>query len=169
MLYEVITPLQAFPGDAKYKDINNDGVINQYDIVYLGNSMPVFTGGGGFQVKYKAWTLTTFFHGRAGQKVINQGRMNSESMYGRDNQSTATLGRWRSEGDATDIPRALYNYGYNFLGSDRFVEDASFIRLKTLSLSYNMPRDFVKKLGMTNLNVFATGYDLFTWTSYNFV
>jgi len=157
---------QVFPGDAKYKDTNNDGVINQYDIVYLGNSMPVFTGGGGFQVKYKAWTLTTFFHGRAGQKVINQGRMNSESMYGRDNQSTATLKRWRSEGDATDIPRALYNYGYNYLGSDRFVEDASYIRLKTLSLSYNMPRDFVKRLGMSNLNVFVTGYDLFTWTKY---
>ncbi|RKD90960.1 SusC/RagA family TonB-linked outer membrane protein [Mangrovibacterium diazotrophicum] len=158
--------LQAFPGDAKYKDTNNDGVINQYDIVYLGNSMPVFTGGGGFQVKYKSWTLTTFFHGRAGQKVINQGRMNTESMYGRDNQSTATLRRWRSEGDVTDIPRALYNYGYNYLGSDRFVEDASFIRLKTLSLSYNMPRDFVQKLGMQSLNVFLTGYDLFTWTKY---
>ncbi|WP_163707315.1 SusC/RagA family TonB-linked outer membrane protein [Mangrovibacterium lignilyticum] len=158
--------LEVYPGDAKYTDTNNDGVINQYDIVYLGNSMPVFTGGGGFQVKYKAWTLTTFFHGRAGQKVINQGRMNSESMYSRDNQSTATLKRWRSEGDNTDIPRALYNYGYNFLGSDRFVEDASYIRLKTLSLSYNMPRDFVHKLGMSNLNVFVTGYDLFTWTKY---
>jgi TonB-linked SusC/RagA family outer membrane protein len=158
--------LQVFPGDAKYKDINNDGVINQYDIVYLGNSMPVFTGGGGFQLKYKSWTLTTFFHGRSGQKVINQGRMNSESMYGRDNQSTATLRRWRSEGDNTDIPRALYDYGYNYLGSDRFVEDASYIRLKTLSLSYNMPREFVNKLGMTNLNVFVTGYDLFTWTDY---
>lgn len=158
--------LQVFPGDAKYEDINNDGVINQYDIVYLGNSMPVFTGGGGFQLKYKDWTLTTFFHGRAGQKVINQGRMNSESMYGRDNQSTATLRRWRSEGDDTDIPRALYDYGYNYLGSDRFVEDASYIRLKTLSLSYNMPKELIQGLGISNLNIFVTGYDLFTWTKY---
>ncbi|WP_159518448.1 SusC/RagA family TonB-linked outer membrane protein [Sunxiuqinia indica] len=158
--------LQVFPGDAKYEDTNNDGVINQYDIVYLGNSMPVFTGGGGFQIKYKAWRLTTFFHGRAGQKVINKGRMNSEAMYGRDNQSTATLKRWRTEGDNTDIPRALFNYGYNYLGSDRFVEDASYIRLKSLSLSYNMPRELVQSLGMSNLNVFVTGYDLFTWTKY---
>ncbi|WP_339740218.1 SusC/RagA family TonB-linked outer membrane protein [uncultured Sunxiuqinia sp.] len=158
--------LQVFPGDAKYEDTNNDGVINQYDIVYLGNSMPVFTGGGGFQVKYKAFTVTTFFHGRAGQKVINQGRMSSESMYGRDNQSTATLRRWRSEGDQTDIPRALYNYGYNYLGSDRFVEDASYIRLKSLSLSYNMPRELIQNLGISNLNIFVTGYDLFTWTKY---
>ncbi len=158
--------LQVFPGDAKYEDINNDGVINQYDIVYLGNSMPVFTGGGGFQIKYKDFTLTTFFHGRAGQKVINKGRMNSEAMYGRDNQSTATLKRWRSEGDDTDIPRALFNYGYNYLGSDRFVEDASYIRLKSLSLSYNMPRELIQNLGISNLNVFVTGYDLFTWTKY---
>ncbi len=158
--------LQVFPGDAKYEDTNNDGVINQYDIVYLGNSMPVFTGGGGFQVKYKAFSVTTFFHGRAGQKVINQGRMNSEAMYGRDNQSTATLRRWRSEGDQTDIPRALYNYGYNYLGSDRFVEDASYIRLKSLSLSYNMPRELIQNLGISNLNIFVTGYDLFTWTKY---
>ena len=157
---------QVFPGDAKYTDVNHDGVINQYDIVYIGNGMPVLTGGGGFQVKYKAWTLTTFFHGRAGQKVINQGRMDSESMYGRDNQSTATLKRWRSEGDATDIPRALYDYGYNYLGSDRFVENASFIRLKTLSLSYNVPRTVCQKWGMNNLNIFVTGYDLFTWTKY---
>lgn len=158
--------LQVFPGDAKYTDTNHDGVINQYDIVYIGNGMPVLTGGGGFSVKYRGWTLTTFFHGRAGQKVINRGRMDSESMYGRDNQSTATLKRWRNEGDDTDIPRALYDYGYNYLGSDRFVENASYIRLKTLSLSYNVPRETCQKWGMNNLNIFVTGYDLFTWTKY---
>jgi len=158
--------LTVYPGDAKYKDLNNDGVINQYDIQYIGNGMPVLTGGGGFQVKYKDFTLTTFFHGRAGQKVINQSRMNSEAMYGTDNQSTATLKRWRSEGDDTDIPRALYDYGYNYLGSDRFVENASYIRLKTLSLSYNIPRKICNKWGINNLNFFVTGYDLFTWTKY---
>lgn len=157
---------KVYPGDAKYQDINNDGVINQYDIVYIGNGMPVFTGGGGFQVRYKSLMLTTFFHGRAGQKVINRARMNSESMYGRDNQSTATLRRWRNEGDDTEIPRALYNYGYNYLGSDRFVENASYLRLKTLSLSYNVPREFCNNWGISNLNVFVTGYDLFTWTKY---
>lgn len=158
--------LKVYPGDAKYTDINNDGVINQYDIVYIGNGMPVLTGGGGFQVKYKGWTLTTFFHGRAGQKVINVARMNSEAMYGRDNQSTATLKRWRNEGDATDIPRALYDYGFNYLGSDRFVENASYLRLKTLSVSYNVPRKVCQNWGINSLNIFLTGYDLFTWTKY---
>lgn len=157
---------QVYPGDAKYEDINHDGVINENDIVYLGNANPKFFGGGGFQVRWKYFTLTTFFYGRYGQKVINGARINLENMHGRTNQSTAVLHRWRSEGDQTDIPRALYGMGYNYLGSDRFVEDASFIRLKTLSLSFNCPKQWLKSLGITRLNIFATGYDLFTWTDY---
>ena len=157
---------QVYPGDAHYEDINHDGVINENDIVYLGNANPKFFGGGGFQVRWKQLTLTTFFYGRYGQKVINGARISLENMRGKANQSTAVLHRWRSEGDQTDIPRALYGMGYNYLGSDRFVEDASFIRLKTLSLSYNLPKQWLKNIGITRLNVFATGYDLFTWTSY---
>ncbi len=158
--------VQTYPGDAMYEDINHDGVINENDMVYLGNSNPKFFGGGGFQIRWKDLTLTTFFYGRYGQKVINGARISLENMYGKNNQSTAVLHRWRAEGDQTDIPRALYGMGYNYLGSDRFVEDASFIRLKTLSLSYNLPKKWLKKWGITKLNVFATGYDLFTWTSY---
>ena len=156
----------VYPGDAKYEDINHDGVINESDIVYLGNANPKFFGGGGFQVRYKQFTLTTFFYGRYGQKVINGARISLENMRGKGNQSTAVLHRWRAEGDDTDIPRALYGMGYNYLGSDRFVEDASFLRLKTLSISYNVAKKWLKKLGVNKLNVFATGYDLFTWTSY---
>ncbi len=157
---------RVFPGDAKYEDINGDGVINEYDIVYLGNSNPKFTGGGGFDVKYKDWMLTTFFHLRLGQKVINQTRLNNENMYNTDNQSTAVLKRWRKEGDDTDIPRALYNKGYNYLGSDRFVEDASFLRLKTVTLRYNVPKEVLRKWNFTRLIVYCTAYDLFTWTDY---
>ena len=158
--------VQTYPGDAMYEDINHDGVINENDIVYLGNANPKFFGGGGFQVRWKDLTLTTFFYGRYGQKVINGARISLENMYGKNNQSTAVLHRWRAEGDQTDIPRALYGMGYNYLGSDRFVEDASFIRLKTLSLSYNFPKKWLKNIGISKLNVFVTGYDLFTWTSY---
>lgn len=157
---------QVYPGDAKYEDINHDGVINENDIVYLGNANPKFFGGGGFQVRWKQLTLTTFFYGRYGQKVINGARISLENMRGKQNQSTAVLHRWRAEGDDTDIPRALYGMGYNYLGSDRFVEDASFLRLKTLSLSYNLPKKWLKSLGINKLNIFATGYDLFTWTGY---
>lgn len=156
----------AYAGDAKYEDINHDGVINEYDIVYLGNYMPMVMGGAGFTVKYKQVALSTFFHGRFGQKIINATRMDNEAMYNVNNQSKATLKRWRNEGDKTDIPRALYAEGFNFLGSDRFVEDASFVRLKTLSLTYTFPKNLCRQLGVNSLNVFGTAYDLYTWTKY---
>lgn len=159
----------AYPGDAKYEDINHDGVINENDIVYLGNANPKLIFGGGFQVKYRDFTLTTFFYGRLGQKVINRARMNLESMHGTENQSTAVLQRWRTEGDVTDIPRALYGMGYNYLGSDRFVEDATFVRLKNLNLTWNMPRKTLDRLhmGITKLSLGVTAYNLLTWTGYS--
>jgi hypothetical protein len=88
-------------------------------------------------------------------------------MRGTDNQSTAVLSRWRHEGDQTDIPRALYNEGYNTLGSDRFVEDASFVRLKQLSLRYSLPKPFINRFNISRFDVFCTMQDLFTWTNYS--
>lgn len=156
----------CYPGDAMYEDINHDGTIDQNDIVYIGNSNPIVSGGGGFTLKYKRLSMTVFMHYRLGQKIINSARMNAESMIGSDNQSKAVLRRWRNEGDDTSIPRALWNYGLNYLGSDRFVEDCSFVRLKTLSLSYNFPKKFCQHLGLSSLNMFVTGYDLFTFSDY---
>jgi hypothetical protein len=92
--------------------------------------------------------------------------MNNEYMYGKDNQSKAVLRRWRHEGDDTEIPRALYGRGYNDLGSDRFLEDASFLRLKTLTLKYDLPKKLSSKLNIKRLQVYLTGYDLLTFTKY---
>lgn len=157
---------KVHPGDAKYIDWNGDGIINQYDIRYLGNSNPIFTGGGGLTIRYKNFTFTSFAHGRAGQKAVNQVRIDTENMRGKSNQSTVVLKRWRHEGDETTIPRALYDRGYNYLGSNRFVEDASFIRLKTLSLKYNIPKETLKKVKMSNAEIYVTAYDIYTWTNY---
>lgn len=156
----------VYPGDAKYEDINHDGVINEYDIVYLGNSQPMVTGGAGLSIKYKQVTLSASLHGRFGQSIVNSARMNNEAMYNGSNQSKAVLHRWRNEGDDTDIPRALYNYGLNYLGSDRFVEDASFLRLKTVTVTYDFPKSITDRLGVNKLGLFATAYNLFTWTNY---
>ena len=157
---------KVYPGDARYEDVNGDGVIDENDIVYLGNSNPTLTGGLNFTLRYKKVSLVAAFHGRAGQKVINQARMDMENMRGKNNQSVAVLRRWRSEGDDTDIPRALYDKGYNYLGSDRFVEDASFLRLKTVTLKYQMPAKWMKAIGVNKLELYATGYDMFVWTKY---
>ncbi len=154
------------PGDAKYQDINYDGVIDKYDIVYLGNSMPILTGGATMNVTYKGLRLRAAVQSRYGQSVINKGRINSENMRSADNQSTAVLKRWRYEGDQTNIPRALYQEGYNYLGSDRFVEKASFIRLKDLALSYSVPKKILDRIGFQRMIWNFNAYDLFTWTNY---
>jgi len=157
----------CFPGDAKYADINHDGLINEKDIVYIGNSMPVVHGGGGLNIKYKDFSLNFNLHYRLGQKVINEARMESESMYGTDNQSTAVLRRWRNEGDDTDIPRALWKYGLNYLGSDRFVEDCSYLRLQSVSLNYRIPKKILESVNIRSMSLFVTVYDLYTLTNYS--
>lgn len=165
-VYMKVRDYQMRPGDAIYADINHDGVIDEYDIVYLGNAMPILNGGFGFTFRYGNLRLKPFFQFRTGQSLINRMRINSESMYGKNNQSQAVLKRWRHEGDDTDIPRALWQTGYNYLGSDRFVEDASFLRLKNITLSYSLPKNWLRKVGFTKCDVYVTGYDLFTWTKY---
>ncbi|HDR67808.1 MAG TPA: SusC/RagA family TonB-linked outer membrane protein, partial [Bacteroidaceae bacterium] len=154
-------------GDAKYVDRNHDGKIDELDLVYLGDLNPDFMGGAGFRVQYRNIILNTFLFFKVGQKIINQTRMDTEKMYNYDNQSLATNWRWRREGDTTDIPRALFNDGYNWLGSDRFVEDGSYLRLKTISLSYLINPNLLQKLRIKEMRIYATGYNLFTWTNYS--
>ncbi len=154
-------------GDAKYDDINHDGKIDELDLVYLGDLNPKFMGGTGLRAQYKGFVFNTFLYFKVGQKVINQTRMDTEKMYDYDNQSKATNSYWRSPGDVTDVPRPLYNRGYNWLGSSRFVEDGSYLRLKTVSLSYDFSSSVVQKLHLRNLRLYVTAYNLFTLTNYS--
>ena len=156
-------------GDAIYEDINHDGTINQLDIVYLGNSNPKAQGGFGFTLRYKKWTLRSSFTYRWDVDVVNSSRMSFENMSGFDNQSRAVNWRWRKEGDITEIPRAVYGSGnaYNYLGSDRYVEDASYIRLSYVQLSYSFEPEWLKKVGLKNLNVFLSADNLCFWTKYS--
>ncbi|MFC2089754.1 SusC/RagA family TonB-linked outer membrane protein [Bacteroidota bacterium] len=154
-------------GDAKYVDQNYDGKIDELDLIYLGDLNPDLMGGFGLRTQYKNFTLNSFLMFKVGQEIINQTRMDTENMYNYDNQSMATNWRWRSEGDTTDIPRALYNEGYNWLGSSRFVEDGSYLRLKTLSLSYNVDERLANALKVKEMRVYFTAYNLFTWTNYS--
>ncbi|MFA6580400.1 MAG: SusC/RagA family TonB-linked outer membrane protein, partial [Paludibacter sp.] len=160
------------PGDAKYEDINHDGNINSQDIVYLGNMNPLLTGGFGPTVRWKDLSLTAYFYYRYGGKVINQTRMEMENMYSFNNQATSVLRRWRHVYDdettaPTDLlPRALMQKGYNWLGSDRYVEDGSFLRFKSLTVSYNLDKKLSSKLSMSNLKLWATMQNIYIWTNY---
>jgi TonB-linked SusC/RagA family outer membrane protein len=159
-------------GDAKYGDINYDGNINYMDIVYLGNANPLLLGGFGPTIKYKKWTLDAYFYFRYGFDIVNSTKMNMEKMYDFNNQSTATLRRWTYPYDNPDeapsdlLPRALYKKGYNWLGSDRYVEDGSFMKFKSLTLRYNFDKRVVQKIGLSDLNLNFTVYNIFTWTNY---
>jgi TonB-linked SusC/RagA family outer membrane protein len=153
-------------GDAKYKDINHDGNINELDIVYLGSSLPKITGGFGLRLNYGRLTMNNQFNFRAGNKVVNKGRMNAENMYSNSNQCMSVAWRWRVEGDNTTIPRALRQYGYNYLGSDRFVEDGSFIRLNYTQFSYSIDPKILKTIGLSQLSLNISMNNLFILTKY---
>ena len=158
-------------GDAIYEDINHDGQINEYDIVYLGSSLPKFTGGFGFKVNFGRFTWNNQFNFRYGNKILNTARANAESMATNNNQSRAVNWRWRVDGDLTDIPRAYYDNGtlraYNWLGSDRFVEDGSFIRLNYSQISYSFNPKLLKRFGVSQLSVNISASNLFCLTKYS--
>jgi len=153
-------------GDAMYEDINKDGNINEDDVVYLGNSTPKLIGGFGSSVSYKDLRIQAFFSYKLGYELINETLMTTTNMYGFDNQSTIVLRRWRNPGDVTDVPRALYRSGYNSLGSDRYVSDASFVRLRSLTARYSLSRAILNRLNVKNASVFVTAENLYTWTNY---
>ncbi|BDD09420.1 SusC/RagA family TonB-linked outer membrane protein [Fulvitalea axinellae] len=177
---QVIDPITGYPlrmlmsgsnyrfreGDASYADLDYDGEIGENDVAYLGSSNPKYTGGFGFRIRYKGLSLSSNFHFRQGQDIVNIARMKTENMYTKNNQSTATMNRWRFPGDQTDIPRAVHGMAYNWLGSDRFVEDGSFVRWKNLSVNYRFAKELIKKFNLSDLSVFATAYNLYTFTEY---
>ena len=154
-------------GDAIYDDVNHDGQINELDIVYLGSSLPKLTGGFGFKLHWGRLTWNNQFNFRYGNKIINAARMEVEKMYDNNNQSRAVNWRWRVEGDITEIPRALRQSGYNWLGSDRFVEDGSFIRLNYTQLSYSLDPKIIKKFGLSQLSFYVSANNLFVITKYS--
>ena len=154
-------------GDAKYQDVNHDGQINALDVVYLGNSLPKINGGFNLTLRYGNWSLKARFMYRFGNKVINLARMNLENMYGTGNQSATVNYRWRKDGDVTPMPRAMYNAGWNFQASDRYVEDGGFLRFQNLQISYNFDRKLIKKFGLSNLQAYASVNNLYVWTKYS--
>ncbi len=155
-------------GDAMYEDVNHDGTIDELDIVYLGNCNPKLTGGFGFNVRYgKHLSVNAFFNFRCGNKIINYARMYAENMYSDDNQCVSVNWRWRQDGDVTDIPRALYQSGYNWLSSDRFVEDGSFLRFKQLTVNYMLDSRIIRHAGMQSLTFSFTFNNILTLTKYS--
>lgn len=154
-------------GDAIYEDINHDGQINALDIVYLGNSLPKVNGGFNLTFRYGNFSIKTRFMYRFGNKVVNLARMELEKMFNTYNQSATVNYRWRKDGDITPMPRAMYNTAYNWQGSDRYVEDGSFVRFQNLQVSYSFPKKMIKSWGLNNLQLYFSMNNLYCWTKYS--
>ncbi len=154
-------------GDAMYEDINNDGQINALDIVYIGNSLPKVNGGFNFNFKYGNWSLKARFMFRFGNKIFNYARMQIEKMYDTYNQSSTVNWRWRKDGDDTPMPRAMYGTGYNWQGSDRYIEDGGFVRFQNLQVMYSFPSKQVKKWGLNSLKASLSINNIYCWTKYS--
>jgi TonB-linked SusC/RagA family outer membrane protein len=156
-------------GDAIYENVadangNFDNVIDHNDRQILGSFEPDFYGGFFLNTRYKNIRLNMFFQGVYGNDVYNYLRRQNESMTGLENQSVKTLQRWQYEGQQTTMPKATWNdpMGNNDF-SDRWIEDGSYLRLKSLTLAYEIKR---KMFALSAIELFATGYNLFTLTKY---
>lgn len=149
-------------GELMYRDVNGDGRLSSSDRTYIGDPNPDFTYGMTNNLSWKGFNLNIFIQGSYGNDILNVGRMETEGMYNGMNQSTRVLDRWRIPGQITDIPKA----GFDMKTSTYFVEDGSYLRLKDVSLSYDITGKWMKKAGITKLQPYFTATNLLTWTSY---
>ena len=160
------TPYEFVGGDVIYEDINHDGNINELDIVYLGSSLPKLNGGFSIRASWGRLSWNNNFNFRYGNRIVNMSRLGAEAPRELRNVMAAINWRWRVEGDLTEVPRTLYRWGYNDLGSDRYVEDGSFLRWTSTSLSYSLDPKVTKKIHLSGVSFNFNLNNLVTWTKY---
>lgn len=163
-------------GNMRWVDLNDDGVINSADRRIVGNAQPDFFGGWNNNFSYKGFDLGVFFQFIVGNDIFNHSRASYENLgWSRigtgfplpdGNNHKLADQRWMEPGDITDIPRAsLTNVNWREYSS-RWLEDGSFLRLKTLTLGYTFTRPVLDRIGLRSLRVYAQGQNLLTFTSY---
>jgi len=151
-------------GDVIFKDINNDGIIDAKDKQIIGNPNPKLYGTFSNKFTYKRLTLSALFTYSYGNDVYDYQRSQLEAGTDYSNQSTNMLSRWVTEGQVTTQPKAVYGDPMdNARFSDRWIEDGSYIRLKTIMLSYNIP---IKSNFIEGVNVWVSANNVFTITKY---
>lgn len=159
-------------GNLIYADHNNNGKsstsesMDTGDKTVIGNPHPDFIYGMTNTFRYKNFTLSVFIQGSYGNDIFNATRIDTESMRDAKNQSTTVLDRWQRPGMITSIPKADGGSIYNLHNSTRFIEDGSYLRVKTLTLSYNFEKELIRRLGIQGLNIYATANNLLTFTDY---
>ena len=156
------------PGMPKYKDLNGDGVIDTNDRTMIGRGLPIHTGGFTNDFEYKGFDLSIFFQWSYGNDILNANRLFFENVNNSRNlnQYASYANRWTPENPYSDIPVAK-NSSSNKVVSSRVIEDGSFLRLKTLTLGYTLPKKVIKKWGIGNARVYVAGQNLWTISGYS--
>lgn len=151
-------------GDVHYEDLNHDDIINSADRQIIGNPNPDLYGNFGFNLQYRHLSLNTVFTYSLGNEAYNALRAHLEKGSSLDNRTTNMIRRWTVDGQVTDVPRATYGDPMgNAAFSDRWIEDASYLKLRQISLSYDLP---VKPKLLQSLQVWLAIDNLFTVTRY---
>jgi TonB-linked SusC/RagA family outer membrane protein len=157
------------PGDIKYRDINGDGIMNDADLTFIGSGQPIHTGGFSNNFNYKAFSLNVFFQWSYGNDIYNANRLIMEGNsngWANINQFASYSNRWSPE-NPTNANYRTRGQGPIGFHSSRVVEDGSFIRMKTVSLNYNLPAKLIKTAYLSNLSVNVSAQNLITWTNYS--
>jgi TonB-linked SusC/RagA family outer membrane protein len=155
------------PGDIKYVDQNGDGEVNDLDMVVIGRALPVHTGGFNNNFSYNNFSLSVFFQWSYGNDIMNANRLMLEGNPANRpnlNQFASYNDRWTPDNQNNTYYR-IGGAGPRGVYSTRTLEDGSFLRLKTVQLSYNLPKKLIKRL--SNLQVYASAQNLFTWSKYS--
>ncbi|MBO9152358.1 SusC/RagA family TonB-linked outer membrane protein [Chitinophaga sp. GCM10012297] len=161
---EVRTQVQ--PGDIKYKDLNGDLLIDDYDKTVIGNPLPVHTGGFSNNFEYKGFDLGIFFQWSYGNDIYNANRLMLETGYKYNtNQYASYANHWSPENPESNIPRVKGTTLKTY--ATWMVEDGSFLRLKTVQLGYNLPQNILKRAKINAIRVYASAQNLYTWTKYS--
>ncbi|WP_089896190.1 SusC/RagA family TonB-linked outer membrane protein [Chitinophaga arvensicola] len=157
------------PGDVKFEDVNKDGKITADDRTIIGNSQPDFIYGLTNTFRYKNFDLMVAIQGQQGGQILNLSRRFFENVEGSANQLTTVMNRWQSEAKPGNgiIPRANQRTtGNNNAISDRWVEDASYLRIQNISLGYQLPEKMLQHIRLQQARIYLSAQNLYTFTNY---
>ncbi|GAA4825093.1 TonB-dependent receptor [Algivirga pacifica] len=154
----------AAPGRPKYADINGDGEVNADDRTVIGNALPDFYYGLSTNLTYKNIGLNVVLRGVQGVQVANLGKVNLLRPGGLNNGLREVMDYWTPENGSNDMIAVGQTWDEM---SSRFVEDASFLRVQNISLSYNVPSQWLEKAGVKSLRLYANAVNWFTFTDYS--
>ncbi len=161
---DLIQP-KAQPGDVRFVDIDNDGAITDDDRTMIGRGMPDWTYGVHFNIEYKDFDLSVMLQGTIGNDIFDASRRTDISYI---NLPSYMLGRWTGEGTSDKYPRFTFkDDNNNWLSSDIYVKNGSYMRIKNVVLGYTFPRHLTNKAMISNLRIFGMAENLLTFTKYD--